>query len=263
MDAMNVWSSPLFEDMPWLAHGTATRAFGSTRYPNAGEGDATSENRARFFGMFGLDAARVAMSGNVHGNRVVDVAAGTSGLVTDCDGLVTSVPCLALATKTADCLPLFFVDPVLRMVGIAHAGWKGVAAGIAMEAVRALARRGSRPSDLLVAVGPSVGPCHYEIGAPRRDDMLSRTPFVEPPDFSSVGFPYRAGSRPGDDEEKFMADLRAMVVRQLRAAGVGSDHIDASAPCTACRPDLFFSYTLVRDPSLGMLSAIAVIQGQR
>lgn len=258
---MNAWQSPLLNKIPWLTHATSTRDFGSLRYPNIGETeDPCAESRATFVESLGLDAARVSLAGNEHGNRVSPPAKeGLRGglRVPHCDGLITSESGVALALKTADCLPIFFVDPVTRTVAISHAGWKGVASGIAIETVRAFLARGSRPQDLLVAIGPSIGPCHYEIGAPRRDDMLARTPFVLPDDFSSIGVPYEGRGRPGDDEEKFMVDLRAMVVRQLVSSGVTAMHIDASAPCTACERERFFSYHLTRGPDQ-LLSVISM-----
>lgn len=235
-----IWQSKFLNAIPWIAHGTATRDFGSTRYPAEGEQDATAENRARFLRAMGLDPTRLAVSGNVHGNHVA--SASESGRVSDCDGLISSDPSLILGTKTADCLPLFFVDPTTRTVAIAHAGWKGVAAGIAIEAVRAFLARGSRPSDIVVAIGPSIGPCHYQVSTERRQDMLARTPFITENDFADG-----------------RVDLRAIVVRQLVASGVRSTNVDAAAPCTACESERFYSYVLRQDAGLGMLSVITRI----
>lgn len=242
---MNAWQSSLLNEIPWLAHGTATRDFGSTRYPKEGETDTTAENRARFLGALGLDPSRLVVSGNVHGNRVEPVS--DPGFVPNCDGLISSEPGLVLGTKSADCLPLFFVDPTTRTVAIAHVGWKGVAAGIAIEAVQSLVRnarlQGKKPGvecGVLVAIGPSVGACHYRVQPDRRADMLARTPFILPDDFADG-----------------RVDLRAIVVRQLAASGVLPAHIDASAPCTACEPERFWSYVLLQDASEGMLSVIS------
>lgn len=236
---MSVWQSSLLSKIPWIAHGTATRDFDSTRYPNGGEEDTAADNRARFLHALGLDPSRLAVSGNEHGNHVAAVS--EPGYVPDCDGLIASDPNLILGTKTADCLPLFFVDPATRTVAIAHAGWKGVASGIAIESVRAFLERGARPQDLLVAIGPSIGPCHYSVSEERRADMLARTPFISTGDFSEN-----------------RVDLRAITVRQLVASGVLPSNVDAAAPCTACESDRFWSYVLLQDASRGMLSVISI-----
>src|SRR3989339_679110 len=90
--------------------GTASRNFGSARYPNAGEvQDATEENRAAFLLTLGLNAAQLVVSGNEHGNHIVSVDGKSPRRVGHCDGLITGVSNVPLATKTADCLPLFFV----------------------------------------------------------------------------------------------------------------------------------------------------------
>lgn len=242
---MNAWQSALLNEIPWLAHGTATRDFGSTRYPGEGEEDTTAGNREKFLRALGLDPSRLTVSGNVHGNRVSTPAKEGPGgglrRIENSDGVITSNPGLVLGTKTADCLPLFFVDPTTRTVAIAHAGWKGVASGIAIEAVRAFSERGSHPSDLIVAIGPSIGPCHYQVSAERRAEMLARTPFISPDDFSDG-----------------RVDLRAVVVRQLVSSGVAAQNIDANSPCTACEPDRFWSYVLLQDASDGMLSVISI-----
>lgn len=247
-----IWQSALFLRQDWLAHGTASLSFGSTRYPDAEERDVTAENRARFLRALGIGSSRLVVSGNVHGQHVERIGERSPSRIPFCDGLITSVPSVAIATKTADCLPIFLADPTTRAVAIVHAGWKGVMAGVAIEAVRALASnyqpRVSPPSagprlmaGLVVAVGPSIGPCHYAIHDERRDEMLEKTPFASVGDFSDG-----------------RVDLRSIVARQLVSSGVLASNIDASAPCTACHPDAFASYFLSRDPSVGMLSAIAI-----
>ncbi len=260
---MTIWLSELLSKQEWVAHGTATLAFGSTRYPNAGEEDANVENRAKFLRALGLDPSRLVASENVHGKSVSRVSPPSvkEGLgvvldrIADCDGLVTTTPSIVLATKTADCLPIFIADPTTRTVAIVHAGWKGVMAGIAIEAVRAFVDHGSFARDLIVAIGPSIGPCHYVIHGERRDEMLATTPFVREEDFV-ITTPNPSLKEEGRRE--YRVDLRAIVVRQLVSSGVLATNIDASAPCTACHPDRFASYFLSRDMSQGMLSAIAI-----
>ncbi len=258
-----IWQSALLSKIPWLAHGTSTKDFGSLRYPNVGETeDPCAENRAAFVESLGLDAGKLFLSGNEHWNWVEfggrnaffpnlvppPFQGGVRGgsRVPSCDGLLTNESDIALAIKHADCLPLFFVDPATRTVAISHAGWKGVASGIAIETARAFLERGTRPEDLLVAIGPSIGPCHYSVHDERRDEILARTPSVSLDDFTRL-------LEPGT----WSIDLRAIVTRQLVSSGVLSANVDASAPCTACHPDLYFSYHLTRGMEQ-MLSVISI-----
>ena len=92
------------------------------------------------------------------------------------DGLLTDEPGVTLVTYYADCVPLYFLDPVHRAIGLAHAGWRGTVAGMGIKMVEAMAHKfGSRPEELLAAIGPSIGPCCYEVDQPVADAFAART----------------------------------------------------------------------------------------
>lgn len=139
----------------------------------------------------------------------------------DADGVVSDIPSQYFLLTFADCVPLLFYDPVRHVLGAAHAGWRGTAAGMAGEMIDALTREfGSEPEDIRVGVGPSIGPCCYEVGPD-----VARS-------FQDHG--YRAvhtGNR---------LDLWASTVDQLEAKGVRS--IEVSGLCTACNRDTFYSH---------------------
>ena len=133
---------------------------------------------------------------------------------------------IILGIETADCLPVLLVDPRRRAVAAAHAGWRGTAAGIAGVAVRALVAGGSRPSELVAALGPGIGPCCYEVGP----ELVG--------EFGDGGAAFfRAGK--GD---RLMLDVRAANVHQLREAGVPEGQIHSVADCTRCDADNYHSY---------------------
>jgi|GEM_PF-2291280 Uncharacterized conserved protein len=122
--------------------------------------------------VLGLPPEAFTCTEQVHGNRIVRVTAqdrGRGRLARETafpatDGMHTDVPNVLLAAFFADCVPLFFLDPVRRVIGIAHAGWRGTVLDVAGEMVRSLAvHYGTRPRDLRVAIGPSIGPCCYEV----------------------------------------------------------------------------------------------------
>jgi YfiH family protein len=133
---------------------------------------------------------------------------------------------LILGIETADCLPLLLVDPDRRAVAAAHAGWRGTAAGVASAAVRALVAGGSRPEDLVAALGPCIGPCCYEVGEELR---------------ASFGPEDEAYFRPGARGRPHL-DVRGVNVRQLLTAGLRPEAIHHVADCTSCRADLYHSY---------------------
>ncbi|MDB4894895.1 MAG: hypothetical protein JWN15_1157, partial [Firmicutes bacterium] len=194
------------------------------------------ENRRRSIALLGLPMERTVMAGLVHGNRVVAVtgeeAPGPDAVrfVPDCDALITDRPGLALVVTAADCVPVFLYDPVRRAIGAVHAGWRGTVAGVAARAVAAMAEAfGSRPADLLAAVGPSIGPCCYEV-----DDAVAEPLRTYYGDFA--GELLAPGRAPG----KYLLNLWEANRRDLRQAGVAQ--VSVSAACTACGVDRLFSH---------------------
>jgi polyphenol oxidase len=164
-----------------------------------------------------------------------DCAPGVDG-----DALVTREPGVAVAVKTADCVPLLIADPVTGAVAAVHAGWRGTLSNIAAAAVARLADLyGSRPADLIAALGPSIGLCCFEIG-----------PEVAP-EFRPL-FPKRT-----DLDRQTKVDLREANRRQLVAAGLAPARIDDKPPCTYCGGPEFYSWRRDRQTGQRMFSVIA------
>ena len=176
----------------------------------------------------------------VHGGSVAVVGSRREwSPIQGADALVTDVPGVALLIRTADCLPVFFADPARRAVGLAHAGWRGLAAGLPVRVVAAM-RRAYRtpPGELAVAIGPAIRACCYEVG----------------PEFKARFGPFvrTRGSRR-------TCDLIGAVVGQLRRCGVRPERIVDSQVCTACEVRRWFS--LRREgPSTGRLTSMIVVR---
>ncbi|MDR7432663.1 MAG: peptidoglycan editing factor PgeF [Armatimonadota bacterium] len=185
----------------------------------------------------GFDPQRVVEAEQVHGGAVVLVDGTTGGRVSGADGLWTDRPGLVLRVRSADCLPVLVADPHTGRVAAVHAGWRGLSAGILSRLVQALCEAGSRPEDLRCAVGPSVGPCCYEVDEPVRRALR--------------GWPgaFRPG-RPG----RWQLDLREVGRAQLLSAGVLHGHVGVCTACTACEPEWFYSYR--REGRTGRLWAL-------
>jgi YfiH family protein len=154
------------------------------------------------------------------------------------DAVVSDVPNLFFFMTFADCVPIMLWDPVRRVVGLIHAGWRGTAQHIAAATVRAMCESfASRPYDIRVAIGPSIGPCCYRVG----DDV--RMAF-------QVGY--------GDDTASFFRgqrlDLWAANCFDLMAAGVDESQIENPRLCTACHTESFFSHRAEGEPT-GRLGA--------
>lgn len=149
-----------------------------------------------------------------------------------CDALVTNTPGVALMVFTADCTPILLYDPVTGAVGAAHAGWRGTALGIARKTVETMASSfGTRPEDVVAAIGPNIGQCCFETDGDVRLAMLSALGQEAAPYITQKG-------------EKFHLDLKAINGLWLRKTGVRN--ITLSACCTACRPDLFWSHRITQ-----------------
>jgi YfiH family protein len=184
-----------------------------------GEAESRDQTRARVSRAL-APQGRLLLLKQVHGCRVE--RAPWEGWP-EADASVAERAGLLLGIETADCLPVLIVDPQRRVVAAAHAGWRGTAAAVARAAVEALRAGGSRPSDLVAALGPGIGPCCYEVG----DELRP----VFAPEFFRPG----ARGRPH-------LDVRAANRRQLEEAGMRPDHIHGVDDCTSCRPDLYYSY---------------------
>jgi polyphenol oxidase len=184
-------------------------------------------NRRRLADHAGYDPAAVQMARHVHGT---DVWAVGQPLADDAtfDGLVCDRPGAVLAAFAADCIPILFAEPAARVCGAAHAGWRGTVAGIARNMVAAMQALGARADRIRVALGPSIGPCCFEVG-----------PEVV------AAFRDALGDVPGlivAGPHKDHIDLRVASRAILERAGVAPDHIDDRPPCTRCEPERFFSY---------------------
>jgi len=228
-------------DNTGLAHGVFARQGGVSTGPYASlnlsvsTGDAPQnvrENRLRVFRALERDPDSVADLWLVHSADVVvaDEPRGARESLGKADALVTDQPNVTLFLRFADCVPILLYDPRRHAVGIVHAGWKGTLAKIAAATVRAMTERyGSRPEDLLAGIGPSIGPCHYEVGpevvaqtrtafGPAADELLART------------------------NGSYRLDLWTANAHALREAGVAASRVEQSELCTACRSDEFFSH---------------------
>ena len=162
-----------------------------------------------------------------HGTQVVDLdapAAARSGSALPGDGAVTSRRGTVCAILTADCLPVLLAAGSGDRVGAAHAGWRGLAAGVIEAAVRAMA---TPPGEMLAWLGPAIGPLHFEIGPEVRDELLRADPGAVD------AFAQNARGR-------FMADLFALARRRL--ARVGVERVFGGGECTYAHGDKYFSH---------------------
>jgi YfiH family protein len=161
------------------------------------------------------------------------------------DALITNLPSVPLMLRFADCVPVMFFDPAHRAIGIAHAGWRGTVAKVAANTVRAMGEAfGSKPDELCACVGPSIGPCCYEIGL----DVIARVrqAFPEPVDLLIP----RNGSHYFD-----LWDANARLLRELGVA-----EIEVAGVCTSDHTEDFYSWRR-ENARTGRFAAVIALDG--
>jgi len=191
------------------------------------------ENRRRFLNAIGGEW-QIATAWQVHGDTVKNIESDQDAGNTNerADALVSNVPGVLTGVKTADCVPILIGDPVTKASAAVHAGWRGTLLSISAKAVKTLNEDyGSKPEDLICAIGPAACGRNYEVGGEVIDGFADRFPNSEK---------YFSPTREGHA----LVDLHLANHDQLSEAGVAAGNIYTAPFCTMERPDMFFSYRL-------------------
>ncbi len=157
-------------------------------------------------------------------------AADEKSSLKNTDGMITSVPGICIAVEAADCVPILLYDSKEHVVAAVHAGWKGTISQIAAKAVENLIHcYGSKPADIFAGIGPSIGPCCYEVG----QDVYN--------EYRYTGFSKKDIIIPAQQQGKFFFNLWQANKNQLIELGVNPGNIETAAICTKCNSEKFFS----------------------
>jgi polyphenol oxidase len=284
-NAPEILRAPCLAALPWLVHGFSTRRGGvSTCYGgrslNLGLTPADSKenvarNRALFLEALGAASQNsggawpLVQTKQMHSAVVHRVSAPPRAPLAG-DGLITNIPGLLLAIKTADCVPVLVADVKRRVIGAFHAGWRGTAARIVEKGVGEMRRQfGSVPRDLRAAIGPSIRRCCYQVGPEVRVEFDSQFPYsgdlfeeVFDADAIHVRYPllFLTARAPGHSElgPELHLDLVEANRRQLADAGLRTEHISIVEGCTACDTARFFSHRGEFGKTGRMMAAIGI-----
>jgi YfiH family protein len=209
-------------------------------------------NRELVARTFGFEPQGLITMDQVHGDRIwtIDKPLIPSQPCSNCpaDALLTDQRGIAIGVLTADCVPILLVDPRHPVIGIIHAGWRGTLLGIARKAlVKMIHHFGTNPGDLLLAIGPSIGECCYEV------DEAVMGPF------RSSQWNWRAFSRP-KGEHKWSMNLAQANIEQLQGLGIRDEQCCWIRICTACNTDIFFSHR-AEGPATGRQISFIQLRG--
>ena len=202
-----------------------------------------------------VGARDVVMATQVHGRHVVVIRDGDAvpAVAPEADVFVSAAPGIAVAIRAADCVPLLMADRMRGVVAAVHAGWRGTAARAAVAAVEALEREfGTRPTDVVAAIGPSIGPCCYEVGTELVDAFATAG---HPRHLIDRWFLAPAPPRGSQVRPKLRLDVAGANRDQLVLAGVPEEQVHLSGLCTAMHLDVFTSYRAEKEKA-GRLAGV-------
>ncbi|MBI4963525.1 MAG: peptidoglycan editing factor PgeF [Desulfomonile tiedjei] len=216
--------------------GQSPEPFDSLNF-SASQGDSQENVRSNFAILgkhIGIDPQRIVTCRQVHGDHIQMVDAPLD-MPSQADAIVTATPDIFPAVKTADCVPILILDPVRKIAAAVHAGWRGTILRITRKTLEFMgATFHSDPSQLLVGIGPGIGPCCYEV-----DDAVLK-PFRKSfPDAERFISEHNSSPR---STTSYHLDLSAANRFELTEMGVPQKNIHVADLCTACHKDLFFSH---------------------
>lgn len=247
-DGVPFLTFPMLEKSDTVIHGISTRLGGVSRahlssmnlgFGRGDEENNVKENFQRIAASVGFSVENLVLSQqtyttNVHVVKEEDRGRGFTRPLEwkDVDGLVTNVPGLVLTTFYADCVPLFFVDPVRKVIGLSHSGWRGTVGKIGKVTVDTMKREyGSRPEDILASVGPSICQECYEVS----EDVITEFKEQFEERFWKLLFWKKKNG-------KYQLNLWKANELVFLESGILSEHISITDLCTCCNPELLFSH---------------------
>ena len=250
---------PLLEDTGVVKHGFSTRLGGvstgncSTMNISIHRGDdpqAVKENRSRIAGAIGVKPENMVYTQQTHTTNVAvvgDLDRGKS--LPETDGMITNVPGICLVTFFADCVPLYFVDPVHKAIGLSHSGWRGTVGKMANVTIRMMEENyGTRPEEVIAAIGPSICRDCYEVSL----DVIEKFRDNYRKEYWKDLFYQK-------DNGKYQLDLWKANEYNFLDAGILREHIAVTNVCTCCNPDILFSHR-VTGFDRGNLSAFLALK---
>ena len=247
-NALSMWCFENLLGHEGMDHFVTTREGGSSRPPynslnlsfNVGDDpERVLDNRRTLAEALGMPLANLTTARQIHDAHVRIVLEGLRGkgstdyedAIDGTDAMVTNVPGICLMVLSADCVPILMWDPAKKVIGVVHAGWKGTLRFIARKAAKVFQKGfGSSPHDILVGIGPSIGPCCFEVGSEVIFQVKDRLGTGKKHFWNKLV------------DEKGYFDLWSANLKQLVQAGIPENNIEVARTCTCDHADVFFSH---------------------
>ncbi|KKQ18857.1 MAG: hypothetical protein US94_C0039G0006 [Berkelbacteria bacterium GW2011_GWB1_38_5] len=238
----------IFSAFSELTCGISNRNFGDMRFGYQKQADIV-KNRAQFLGQLNINISDLVVPVLAHGAQIAIVGQHDKGkgatdhktAITATDGLITCESGVYLMVTVADCLPVLIYDPILKITGVIHAGWRGIIAQIVPKAINKFKTLGSVPQNLVVGVGPGICQKHFIVKKDVLDLFLNQYPsstFVR----NNDGY----------------VDLKKAVLTDLKNMGVLSSNIEISNICTVCENGIYGSYRKENDAVKASAAVIGI-----
>lgn len=254
---------PALYVFPALLHGYTTRFGGvstgdyASLNLNFNRSDPLSNVRKNYEILsdeLGVSLNNMVLSHQVHDKRILQVTKEHSGMgivrernYENIDGLVTQEPGLMLITYYADCVPVYFYDPVNKVIGLSHSGWRGTLINIGGETIKVMEESyGCSPENILVAFGPHIKTCCFEVDRDVADAF--RSAYLWASDYIT------------ERADKWIIDLEGIIIRNLINRGVSEEKISGCRVCTKCNSDVFYSHRGSRNQT-GTGAAFLMLRG--
>ena len=251
-DGVHLLKFPQLEAVDHMAaHGFSTRLGGVSEgkfatmnftFTRGDDPAHVMENYRRVARALRVDERRMILSYQTHTTNIKTVTEEDAGKgivkerdYRDVDGLITNVPGITLVTFYADCVPLYFVDPVHKAIGLSHSGWRGTVKRMGKVTLEAMAREyGTKPEDVLCCIGPSICQDCFEVGEEVIEEFKGQ--------FKEEYWPELYYKK---ENGKYQLDLWKANQIILKEAGVREEHIETTDICTRCNPQYLFSHRIM------------------
>lgn len=248
-----------------VKHGFSTRKGGvstgifssmNLNFKRGDDPDAVMENYRRMAAALNMRVEDMVLSDQTHTTnvRVITEEDRGKGILkpqdySDVDGMITNVPGIVLVTSYADCVPLYFVDPVRKAIGLSHSGWKGTVGHIGQKTVWKMHEvYGSEPKDIVAAIGPSICQSCYEVSDDVAETFRANFTADEAADILL-----------DKGNGKYQLDLWKANWYVLTDAGILPEHLSVTDLCTACHPDLLWSHRKTNGQRGGLSAFLSLI----